>query len=130
MPNRFNQPNRAKTAEQTTLISKYAEKHFASTVRVGTKAHCATKYKHTPRIEPKSKKPVLIRISQENLSKARKNTEKYCVSRETLNILSINFSQTHRVSYCEKQELQKKTVNNIGFTVAMHDRKGKRPDKM
>ena len=23
-----------------------------------------------------------------------------------------------------------KTVNNIGFTVAMHDRKGKRPDKM
>ena len=39
---------------------------------------------------------------------AQKNTEKYCVSRETLNIISINFSQTHRVSYCEKQELQKK----------------------
>ena len=39
---------------------------------------------------------------------AQKNTEKYCVSRETLNTLSINFSQTYRVSYCKKQELQKK----------------------
>lgn len=98
-----------KTAEQTILISKHAEKHFASTACVGTKAHCATKYKHTPRIEPKSKKPVLIRISQENSPKARKKTQKkYCVSRETLNIISIIFSQTHRVSYCEKQKLQKK----------------------
>lgn len=65
-----------KTAEQTILISKHAEKHFTSTVRVGTKAHCATKYKHTPHIEPKSKKPVLIRISQENLPKARKKHRK------------------------------------------------------
>lgn len=68
-----------KTAEQTILISKRAEKHFASTVRVGTKAHCATKYKHTPRIEPKSKKLVLIRILQENLPKARKKTQKNTV---------------------------------------------------
>lgn len=68
-----------KTAERTILISKHAEKHFASTARVGTKAHCATKYKHTPRIEPKSKKPVLIRISQENLPKARKKTQKNTV---------------------------------------------------
>lgn len=65
-----------KTAEQTILISKHAEKHFASTVRVGTKAHCATKNKHTPRIETKSKKPVLLRISQENLPKAREKHRK------------------------------------------------------
>ena len=65
-----------KAAEQTILISKRAEKHFASTVRVGTKAHCATKYKHTPRIEPKSKRPVLIRIPQENLPKAREKHRK------------------------------------------------------
>lgn len=39
---------------------------------------------------------------------AQKNTEKYCVSRETLNILSANFPQTHRVLHCKRQELQKK----------------------
>lgn len=67
-----------KTAEQTILISKHAEKHFASTVCVGTKTHCATKNKHTPRIETKSKKtgfnPNFTRKLTEGARKTQKNT--------------------------------------------------------
>ena len=130
MPNRFNQPNRAKTAEKTILISKHAE-----TLRQhSTRRHkSALRYKiqiHASHRAKKQKTSFNPNFTRKLTEGARKTQKKYCVSRETLNILSINFSQTYRVSYCEKRELQKKTVNNIGFTAAMHDRKGKRPDKM
>lgn len=78
VPNRFNQPNRAKTAEQTTLISKHAEKHFASTVRVSTKAHCATKKQtHAAHRDKKQKtgfNPNFTRKLTEGARKTQKNT--------------------------------------------------------
>lgn len=67
-----------KTAEQTILISKHTEKHFASTVRVGTKAHCATKKQthasHRAKKQKTGFNPNFTRKLTEGARKTQKNT--------------------------------------------------------
>ena len=120
-----------KTAEQTILIRKHAEKHFASTVRVSTKAHCATKYKlhasHRAKKQKTGFNPNFTRKLTEGARKTQKNTV-FHVKHPIFYLLVFHKHIAYHIA--KSRNCRKKTVNNIGFTVAMHDRKGKRPDKM
>ena len=67
----------------------------------------------------KEQKPVLTRISQENLPKARKKIQKNTVFHVKHSIFYLQISPKSIEYYIAKSKNYRKTVNNIGFTVAM-----------
>ena len=71
--------------------------------------------------------PNFTRKLTEGAQKTQKNTV-FHVKHSIFYLLIFHKHIGYHIA--KSRNCRKKTVNNIGFTEAMHDRKGKRPDKM
>lgn len=82
---------------------------------------------HRAKKQKTSFNPNFTRKLTEGARKTQKNTV-FHVKHSIFYLLIFHKHIGYHIA--KSRNCRKKTVNNIGFAVAMHDRKGKRPDKM